>query len=516
MYRSPDFDQISIYDFILPFGGHLKKDNRWVVLADSIDWKIVDEEYRRSFDKNTEIGNVAYSSRLAFGSLFIQRKSGFTDRELVEHLTENPYMQYFIGLKEFTDDRPFDPSTLVDFRKRLDNDVMERIIERSFINKAASDENDTQDNNQENDGNDGGNKNQENENENEQAKTEDVTKEENKGTLIIDATCTPADIAYPTDLELCDKARRWTEIIVDHYWKTFGSQMENEKKPRTYREKARKRFLMLNKRKKKSAAKIKKELRFQLNCIKRNIGYIDAFIAAYGDGIMYRIESLRLETIRKFYDQQLEMLKTGVHRVEDRIVSLSQPWVRPIVRGKSKAPVEFGMKISISVVNGFTFIDRMSFDAYNEGAEDEFVQVVEKYKERFGHYPVRILADKIYRSRKNLSYCKDHGIKLSGPKLGRPGKNREEEIRQELQEIGERNEVEGKFGTGKRKFGLSCIMGKLKETSGSMISMDIFILNIEYQIRHGILCAIIWIKRMIAIVEAEYNFRLGLLVSRIN
>ena len=79
-------------------------------------------------------------------------------------------MQYFIGLKEFTDDRPFDSSTLVDFRKRLDNDVMERIIERSFINKAASDENDTQDNNQENDENDRGNKNQENENENEQVK----------------------------------------------------------------------------------------------------------------------------------------------------------------------------------------------------------------------------------------------------------------------------------------------------------------------------------------------------------
>ena len=192
---------------------------------------------------------------------------------------------------------------------------------------------------------------------------------------------------------------------------------------------------------------------------------------------MFKVESSRLEVIRKFHDQQREMLEKGIHRVEDRIVSLSQPWVRPIVRGKSKSPVEFGMKVSISVVNGYTFIDKMSFDAYNEGAEDEFQQTVEKYRKRFGHYPERVLADKIYRSRANRAYCKEHGIRISGPKLGKPGKNKAEEIRQELREIGERNEVEGKFGTGKRKFGLSCIMGKLKETSGSMVCMDIYIMN---------------------------------------
>ena len=133
------------------------------------------------------------------------------------------------------------------------------------------------------------------------------------------------------------------------------------------------------------------------------------------------------------------MLDTKTHRVEDRIVSLSQPWIRPIVRGKSKAPTEFGAKISVSIVNGYTFIDRLSFDAYNEGESSEFERVVEKYRQRFGHYPERILADKIYRSKSNRSYCKEHGIRMSGPKLGRPGKDHAADIRQELQEIGERN-----------------------------------------------------------------------------
>ena len=108
------------------------------------------------------------------------------------------------------------------------------------------------------------------------------------------------------------------------------------------------------------------------------------------------------------------MLDTKTHRIADRIVSLSQPWVRPIVRGKSKAPTEFGAKISVSVVGGYSFIDRLSFDAYNEGEASEFERVVEMYRSRFGHYPERILADKIYRSKSNRAFCKSHGIRLSG------------------------------------------------------------------------------------------------------
>ena len=185
------------------------------------------------------------------------------------------------------------------------------------------------------------------------------------------------------------------------------------------------------------------------------------------------------------------MLDNKTHSVSDRIVSLSQPWIRPIVRGKSKAPTEFGAKISISVVNGYTFVDRLSFDAYNEGEHNEFERVVEEYRRRFGYYPARILADKIYRGKENRALCKKLGIHLSGPKLGRPGKDHAEDLKTERKEIGERNAVEGKFGNGKRKLGLSLIMAKLKETAGTMITMDIFILNMERLLRNKdlFLCA---------------------------
>ncbi len=104
----------------------------------------------------------------------------------------------------------------------------------------------------------------------------------NKGTLIIDATCTPADIAFPIDLEFCDKARTWTEIILDHYWKLLGSAY-GEKKPRTYRKVARRRYLTLAKRRRKSAKKrSEKSFGYQLGCIHRNLEYIDVYASEYG------------------------------------------------------------------------------------------------------------------------------------------------------------------------------------------------------------------------------------------
>lgn len=499
MYRKPDYSQLNIYDFVLPFGGHLDKNNRWVILRNAIDWKIIDEIYQENF-KNHETGNEALPSDLAFGSLYIQRKLSLTDRELVEQISENPYMQYFIGFKEFTTEKPFDPSLLVTFRKRFPEEVMNKISEKMFlVEEEPSDDDDGTPPGggagvPSDDGNAGG------------------SEPENKGTLMIDASCTPADIAYPTDLELCDKARRWTEVILDHYWKECGAVEGNRNKPRTYRKTARRRFLALNKRRKKSAKKIRAELRYQLNCIRRNLGYIDRYVEIYGTGILHRIEAERLLTIQRFEEQQRYMLNNKVHSVDDRIVSLSQPWVRPIVRGKSKAPTEFGAKISISVVEGYTFVDKISFDAYNEGDHDEFEAVVEKYHERFGYYPERILADKIYRSRKNRGLCKRHGIRLSGPKLGKPGKNHMEEMRQELKEMGERNAVEGKFGNGKRKLGLGLIMAKLKETTGNMISMDIFILNMEHYMRTCIVLCCAILEKLEFVVLRNKEKKLGLLV----
>ena len=124
-------------------------------------------------------------------------------------------------------------------------------------------------------------------------------------------------------------------------------------------------------------------------------------------------------TIIKLHEQQQYMYDNRVHSVEHRIVSISQPWIQPIVRGKVKTPVEFGAKFDLSLDSeGYGRIQKISFEAYNESTC--LIEAVERFKECTGYYPERVLANQIYRTRENRRYCKEHGIRLSGPKLGRP------------------------------------------------------------------------------------------------
>lgn len=156
---------------------------------------------------------------------------------------------------------------------------------------------------------------------------------------------------------------------------------------------------------------------------------------------------------------------------------MSQPFVRPIVRGKAGKPVEFGAKLDISVVDGWTRLEFCSFDAYNEAGN--LKEIAERFREREGHYPSRILADKIYRNRKNLSYCKEHGIRLSGQALGRPRKGENRDKTQDYRDECERVEVERRFSLGKRKCGMGLITTKLRETAAHVIAMSILALNLR-------------------------------------
>jgi IS5 family transposase len=89
--------------------------------------------------------------------------------------------------------------------------------------------------------------------------------------------------------------------------------------------------------------------------------------------------------------------------VDDRIVSLHMPFTRPIVRGKAGSDVEFGDKLAISIVNGFCFMEHLSFNAFNEGVT--FIESLENFRRQFGFYPKEVFADKIYRNRENLQFC---------------------------------------------------------------------------------------------------------------
>ncbi len=171
------------------------------------------------------------------------------------------------------------------------------------------------------------------------------------------------------------------------------------------------------------------------------------------------------------------MYKHKTHSVEDRIVSISPPHVRPIVRGKAGVNVEFGAKLAISVVDDLAYMEKLSWDNFGEAMT--LIEALERYRERHGFYSESVHVDKIYRTRDNIRYCHARGIRISEPKLGRPPKEPDKALKKlARQDELDRIHIEGKFGEGKRRYGLDLIKEKLQETSETTIMINLIVMNL--------------------------------------
>ena len=501
MYKRK-LNQVSLFEDPAMFGGiALNPENEWVKLAGIIPWWAFEKKYAELFPSNT--GQPACSLRMALGSQIIKEKYQFSDEMTVEHIAMNPYLQYFIGLTEYRQTAPFDPSMLSRFRQRLTpkmlQDVNDVITGRKTAEQIAAEAEEEQDSDHDNKSGAGsaGSGGESNEPE---AKDE-ANDEPNEGTLILDATCAPQAIRFPTDTSLLNEVRQNTEGIIDSF---HAAGLTDGKKPRTYRIVAKKQYNGFSKSRKKTRRSIWHARRQQLNYLRRNLKHIDAVIQNHPDEwekALTRWQRERLGVIRTLYAQQREMYDSGSTRIDDRIVSLSQPWVRPIVRGKQNAPVEFGAKVGMSDIGGFLRIEILSWDAFNEC--HTLQDSVEAYRKAYGHYPERVLADTIYRTRDNLRYCKEHGIHLNGPRLGKPPEDpaiRKRELHLEWLESGERGDIERRFGIGKRCYSLGRITAKLKHTSEIMIHMSVLTLNLQKRLRL-LLCFIFAYFRRIRIAD---------------
>lgn len=255
------------------------------------------------------------------------------------------------------------------------------------------------------------------------------------------------------------------------------------KKPRTYRKSGRKDYLKVVKKRRPSEKERREAIRKQLQYVKRNLSHIDKLIEAGAE--LSRLRSTKykmLLVVVEVYRQQLWMYQNFSSRIDDRIVSLTQPHIRPIVRGKAGKPVEFGAKISVSCFENYVFLDHLSWDNFNESGDLKFQ--VERYKEFTGYYPESIHVDKIYRTRANREWCKVRGIRISGPPLGRPPKNViQQDKKQAIDDERFRNAIEGKFGQAKRRFSLNLVMTKLPETSETSIAITFLVVNLSTLLR---------------------------------
>ena len=310
MYKFERYRQIGLSDFNQPFGLKMDPENRWVKKAETIPWDAVEERYAKLFP--SKIGMPAKSLRTALGALLIQKQLGFSDRELVEEITENPYLQYFIGLPGYQAVPSFVPPLLVEFRKRLTADVLCEIKEMIIEYNTPDDPTPG-----------GGNP------------TEADAEGGNTRTLILDVTCAPQKITFPQDISILNEVRENLEAIIDDVCDRFYYY-----KPRMYRNNEKKDYLNLAKCKKRTAKKIRAAIKKQLQYIWRDRKYLKSLL-----GCAFRTgRDLQYQPAIYLPNRKRESSSAG------RI------W------GKA-------------------------------GSQ--------------GHYPERVLTDKIYWNRANLGFCKE-------------------------------------------------------------------------------------------------------------
>ncbi|MBI5216492.1 MAG: IS5 family transposase [Ignavibacteriae bacterium] len=500
MIRYQSQHQLTFEEFRTPFEMNLPRENRWIQLAHALPWDRLAAVYYRTMSATQ--GRPATDARIVIGALIIKHKEGLSDEDTLRSIQENVYQQYFLGLRHYQYEWVFDPSLLVTIRKRLgEHEFDAMVLELLHLAERFSTDVGTVRESSSDEGTDGpsfptsptradGGSEKTGLSTSLSSSNEEAVRQEavtNRGLLIADLTVAPADIAYPTDMELLNRAREKTEALIDELYASLPVERRTTK-PRTYRRKARKDYLKYAKMKKRSGKTIRKAIRKQLGYVKRNIKTIHALLDVVPEPCSSAGQTT-LWVVQELYRQQQEMYTTKTHRIDDRIVSIAQPHVRPIVRGKAKAPTEFGAQVSCSVMNGFSRIHRIAWDSYHEASD--LPAQIEEYKLTYGYYPQVVLADKKYGTRENRAYMKTHNIIYGGTPLGRPRNDGEgQAVTKAVSNL--RNHIEGKFGTGKRSYRLDKIMARRSDTSASWIAAIFFVMNIQTFIKFFVsLCLVV-------------------------
>lgn len=440
----------------------LNKDNRWIRLADAMPWAEIEREYNKRL-RNQHGGAGNKPARMVVGALIVKHMMNLSDEDTILMIEENPYMQYLVGLSTYQTSPIFTPELLTVARKRLGEDFFNEVT--LMLERCGRP-----------DKKDGGNQTG--------SGYRDDEGEWHEGVMKVDATCTDAEMKFPTDIGLLEDGSREVNRLTQKVCARLGLR-----EPRNERGQSRSVFVAYTKRKHKGAKLMRETRQRQIHYLKSDLETLMDIIAKVPSDRMANAlkqrDTRNLEAVLRMLAQQEEMSSLGLRSCADRIVSIFQPHVRPIVRGKAKAKTEFGAKVGISVVNGYDFIDTVSWDAYNESSD--LARQLENYKRRFGFYPAEVQADKIYLNKDNRTLLKEKHIRCHCAPLGRPPKKpNPEQTRLQVKASGERNEVEASFGTAKRRYRADNIRAKLPDTARSWIASCFLAKNLKKFLR-GIL-----------------------------
>ncbi|MEI7485750.1 MAG: transposase [Ignavibacteriota bacterium] len=296
MIRYTSTKQLKLEFFKTPFETDLDRENKWVKLSEIIPWDELAGIYQKRMHKRH--GRPSLSPRVAVGALIIKHIKGLSDELVIEEISENPYLQYFVGYEDYRTKRAFDPSLFVYIRKRMGfeeftkfNELLIHRINELRTRHGSKKEDNTDDDPKGKAITSGTGEKQseeviigkttepddqeceENTGENESKQKEP----ENKGLMLVDATVAEQKIKYPNDIDLLNTSREKCEEIIDILYPESGL----EKKPRTHRQKAGKLYLRIAKKKNRTAKVIRRAIKQQLNFVGRDIRIISSLPDRY-------------------------------------------------------------------------------------------------------------------------------------------------------------------------------------------------------------------------------------------
>lgn len=292
----------------------------------------------------------------------------------------------------------------------------------------------------------------------------------NKDLCLTDATCYESHLRFPTDVKLLWESCAWLHTLLSKARKELG-----ERKPRNkYADIDRARLVYAKQRKHthKATQKLRRGL---LNLLCKLICQWNNLCRQYTTSICLNAEqSKRIAAINEVRRQQQDLMKKNV---QHRIVSIDRPYLRPIVRGKENQSVEFGAKVNNIQIDGISFIEHHSFEAFNEGFR--LKECIDYQEKLTGVAVKRVGADTIYANNKNRKFCTDKGVVTYFVRKGPKPKDEDANLHTTMRIIGNLRAtvMEGSLGNQKLHYGVGRIAARNQFSETLLLFFGIHMAN---------------------------------------
>lgn len=432
--------------FVVP---KLDDNHELVKISKAIDWPALSDKLAQFYCPDN--GRPTKPARAKVGLLILKHLYRLSDDDLVDLIKRDLYAQYLCDVSFSEAIKFIHSTTLVKFRKKIGL-LGIKLIEEEVLNSLKR------------------------------------TKLLKGRKLVCDTTVVPSNIAYPTDISLLEKVRSKTVNYLEKA-KEFTADTY-----RTYKRTARKVFITYQKIRHHTIQSRRRTQKKILQFSKRNTAQLKNALEKISQKTNSSLTKVKEKIKEQFLKEAQAFLTTASNIVEqqkdiykklpvkERVVSVHQPHLRPMVRGKYPVEVEFGPKILLNLKNNFLFLEHLSF---NNTSDSQLLDLSLKgYQERFGNTPTQLAADRGFWSKDNYRLAEDLKIKkIAIENKGKSSYLKGKPFRERLRRL--RCSIEARISLSKRKYGLDRIRYTMPQGEEIWVRLGLIAMNLKTSVGYG-------------------------------